>query len=195
MNQFPIKPITCSLLNLLLIAGIALFSACDNEEVIKPVQPVNQNENPSHVRLVFTNLANAQDSVIAAWDDADGIAGITGPVKIDSIKLKTSTNYQLRISISNRTVSPVINLTSEIAEEKNAHQFFFKPSPMTLLMVDSLDKDNNNLPFGLTSKVHTSSPGIGTLQVDLDHFDAVVKSGSNRSGSTDISIMFPVIIK
>jgi hypothetical protein len=195
MNS-PIKNTnTISLTLLILFAVLSVFTACKDDDVDDPVEPINQNENPSHVRIAFVNMANLNDTVYARWNDADGIAGTTGAITIDSIKLNQYSDYKMHISVENRTVNPVINLTNEISAEKNVHQFFFKPSPMSLLTVDNLDVDTNNLPFGLNAQVHTVTPGSGTFQIDLDHYDEVAKSGTNRSGSTDISITFPVKIE
>jgi hypothetical protein len=104
------------------------------------------------------------------------------------------------IGVYDDTKSPVKDITEEIAEESDVHLFVFKTTPAALLTMTILDKDTNGLPIGLSSSVLTqSTPGTGKLNLLLKHQPelngAIVKTGQEAGGSTDIDLSFDVEVK
>jgi hypothetical protein len=77
--------------------------------------------------------------------------------------------YNVAIEVLDESKTPADNITAEIAEEKNDHQFFFVPSVGLNLTNTYQDADDNNLPVGLATKFATGATSTGILTVTLKH--------------------------
>lgn len=93
------------------------------------------------------------------------------------------------------------NITEEIRTEGEEHQFFFSTTPSSLgLSFTYLDEDATGNPIGLLTQVTTTNAGSGELSVilrhDLNKNANGVAAGNiaNAGGSTDISIVLPLVI-
>jgi hypothetical protein len=157
-----------------------------------PLPDVRENELITTLRLRFVNKANPADVVLATWKDLDGEGG--NPPVIDAITLKANTAYTLTIDgILNETSVRSEDITREIRDDAHNHLFVYRPSGINLT-ITILDRDRNNLPFGMRNDANTGAPSTGTLQVILRH-QVGTKDGTPTPGSTDIDTTFPVTIE
>lgn len=127
------------------------------------------------------------------WEDIDGPGG-AAPNRIDTIRLKSGHAYTAELTVLNNSINPADDLTTEIVEDADEHQFFYTTDlPLTILY---LDKDKNNKPLGQKIKINTGTVGGGPLTIELSHYDDPAdKNGIDPSDETDISVDFPVSIR
>lgn len=172
------------------------------------------NEVMTTVKLTFT--AGDGTSFVASWADPEN----DGSPVIDDIVLTNGETYTVTVEIMNELEDPAEDVTPEILDEKDEHQFFFYgtavqgPSntgnagaPVSHTYGDT---DTQGLPVGLTNTFVASNTGTGTLEVLLRHMppvngsaikvaglaDVMDASGSTElPGSTDIDVDFNVTVE
>lgn len=172
----------------ILCAGL-LFTACKKEAAT-----VNEEELITTVKIVMNNPSTNAPIDSFFFKDADGVGG-NAPSKFDTIRLKPNTNYLCNVYFLNESVNPAEDITEEVKEEGADHQLYFTTANLSL-SIDSLSKDANNLPLGLTSRWVTQAASNGTTTVTLKHKPGAKASGDAISkGETDIEIAFPTIIR
>lgn len=175
---------------LLLLAGILVWnSSCE-----KSTDHDHDEEHDVVGKIVFTftNSTNASDKKVFTWSDMDGVGG-ANPT-IDTMKLAAESSYNVSVVV---TSTANTDITSEIVELKDEHQFFYEPSASlnSNLVITILDKDSKNLPVGLSATALTKNTSSGSLNVVLSHYDGVVKTGTAKSPESDVDVTFPVLIQ
>jgi len=196
-----------SLIAILLAAVVTGCSDDDDDPVapITPPAPEPELEVITDVKLIFTNVNDANDVVEANAQDPDGL-GVQELVVLDSINLDTSKTYTLTYEIFNNLETPGEDIGDEIAEEDDEHQFFYSFSnnvftnPMGNGNIDNAadplnynDFDDNSNPVGLSTTWTTSASQLSgaTFTARLQHQPAVktATSGAN-DGETDFELSF-----
>ena len=81
--------------------------------------------------------------------------------------LDSNKKYDIALTLSDKTKNSVVNTTEEIMEENVDHRFYFIPSSTAGITVTDLNKDDNGLTLGLTSKWSTGVATTGTMQIVL----------------------------
>ena len=133
------------------------------------------------------------DNVVVTASDPDGDgAGF----EIDTINLVANTMYTGTVVVSDDINNE--DITEEIEEEADEHQFFFTAAGGAIgrVTVDITDLDSNGFPVGLefTLAVSDGAAASGTMQVVLSHYDEGPKDGVTPSDESDIDVVFPVEI-
>lgn len=179
---------------LLLFVSALFFSACSSDD---DPEPENETEIITRVEMTFTNTLNPSDVVLAKFDDPDGAGGneptFTHPT------LTAGTVYSVGIELYNDIEGE--NITLEIEEEDDEHQFFFIPTGNVFTSIAYDDIDPLGKPVGLSSIFTTGAASTGTLRVVLRHMPdknaAGVEEGilNNAGGDTDIDIIFNVTVQ
>jgi hypothetical protein len=175
---------------------LTIFSSCDKD----PVVP-NEEELITTVSYTLTPVSAGQ-KVTLTFKDIDGDGG-NAPVITYTGELKTGTTYNGELNLLNEAENPAENITSEIEEEDEDHQLFFAVSGGAegKMIISYDDKDANNQPVGLKTKVSTTGTGTGKLKITLRHLPNKSASGvsagniTNAGGETDIEVSFDVVIK
>lgn len=153
-----------------------------------------EQEFITSVRLTLVDRA-AKDSLVIVWTDpdGDGVGAFTGTTTLRSNRL-----YQGSIELRNdlATTEKEKNITAEILEEADEHQFFYTFSsalrPYTQVVIT--DKDTRGMPIGLKFTLQTSAlPSgttslTGTLNIALSHYTTLIKNGSNPGNEEDVNI-------
>lgn len=173
--------------------SILILSACEKGEPEIP--------NEEEVITTFTYTLIPQDSgsnVVLTFKDLDGDGG--NAPDINSGILSANTTYNGTLTLLNEQVSPSGNITEEIEEEDDEHQFFFKSSISDLsFSYNDIDRDGN--PIGLNTTLTTSASGSGTITIILRHEPDKYASGvsdgiiDNAGGETDIEITFNIDVQ
>lgn len=185
---------------LLLSAIIILFAfaACKEDN---PSDPGDGNEQELITKVILTLTENGTSNVATAtFNDPDGSGG-AAPT-IGTLTLKAGSTYTGKIELLDESKNPVEDITEEVKEEADAHQFFYTAQGALAgrVTVTITDKDSKNLPVGLEFTVAVSAGAAVTgsaansLNVALSHFDGTTKNGTSRSSETDVDINFPVNI-
>lgn len=194
-------------LYLLLMFSLALVVSCTDDEPT-PVDPPEDEEEITRVELTFTP-DNGEDAITAVWFDEDGEG--TGAPTIDEIELEEEVTYTMTVTLTNTLGDEDEDITAEILEEDNEHQFFFAftdgffSSPEGDGNIDNAadainynDEDENGLPVGLSTSWTTGghSETEGEFRIILKHQPDMKTATSDISvGGTDIDITFPLHIE
>lgn len=181
------------------LCGMLALSACKkDEEDPETPPPTNEEEVITTVVLTFTDPENAATTYELRFSDPDG-AGGNAPA-ITSDPLPVSFGFIATVRVLNESVSPAVDLTSQIQSEGVDHQFFYQISGANLSMSYG-DSDANGKPIGLLCAAATGAASTGSITVTLRHAPdknaANVAAGdiTNAGGETDVEVTLPVIIQ
>lgn len=153
----------------------------------------NDEEVITTVQLIVRDSISGAVVDTFQWKDADG-DGVGAPV-IDQINLSANTTYLIGVKVLNELANPADDITTEIEEEANDHQFFFHVHDVTLnIAYDDFDSNNPPLPVGLRTIWRTGATGTGNTHVTLKHQPGI-KDGNDSTGETDVDIEFVTVIQ
>lgn len=178
--------------NYLFAFALLFLFSCEKDD------PVIENEEELITTLTYELMASDGTIVEGKFQDLDGDGG--NVPTISSIILKPNTTYSGSITLLNESVSPAENITTEVEEEGNEHQFFFEITQANMT-VSYDDMDASNRPVGLKTKVMTETASSGKLSITLKHEPNKSAMGvadgniANAGGETDINVVFDVIIQ
>ena len=179
------------LVHLSFIAFAAVLSCNDNDDPII----INEEEVITTVTATLTPVGGGTIITLQSRDlDGDGP---NVPVITISGNLAPNTTYSGAIEVLNETVTPAENITEEVEEEGDEHQFFFTPTN-NVVTVAYADMDINGDPIGIEFTLTTTNPSSGNLTVTLIHEPnknaAGVSSGdiTNAGGEIDAEATFAI---
>lgn len=179
--------IKSALFSTLLIALV--FTSCqkDKNDVENP--PLNNEEEL--ITTLKVNLSHAGDTSTFQFKDIDGEGGANGT--IDTIKIQPGVSYACNLEfLDESNPSSVSNITKEIKAEGVDHLICFEVVGDAIIF--RTDKDDNNIPLGLSSEWTVSVSGTGSVTIRLRHQPGI-KDGSCDKGDTDIEVTFPIVIQ
>ena len=178
---------------LLLLSSIILFSCSDDDPA-----PVNEEEVITTLTVVLT--ATGQNDVTLQSVDLDGDGPNAPVITVTGGSLAANTTYTGSITLLNETETPVEDITEEIEEEDEEHQFFFEVTG-SLTGTTYNDQDSNGNPIGLSFNLTTGATGPGTILITLRHELNKTATGvpggdiTNAGGDTDIAQSFDVSVQ
>jgi len=180
---------TMKFLAVFFISSLLLTSCSSNDD---------DAEDPNEEELITTvtyTLTNGGDVVTLKFTDLDGEGGSDGTYAISG-PLTAGSTYTGAIMLENETESPVENVTEEIEEEDDEHEFFYT-STVSGLTINKTDQDDNGNPVGLQTSLVTGNAGTGTITVVLKHEPTKPNNGTSADagGSTDIEVTFSVTVQ
>ena len=177
----------------MLLAMGLIFVSCEKDDPEPPV------EEEVITTLTYTLSPDGGGAdVVLSFVDLDGDGG-NDPV-ITGGTLSANTTYSGSIVLLNETETPAEDVTEEIEEEDEEHQFFFETT-VSGLSIAYNDTDEDGNPIGLSSSVTTGSASSGTITVTLRHEPDKNASGvsdgniANAGGETDIEVVFSVEVQ
>ncbi len=174
------------------ILGINMISCSDDDNP----EPPNEEEliTTLNVKLV---PQGGGTTVNFNFQDLDGDGGNAPSISVGD--LATNTTYDATITVLNESETPAEDITTEVRNEDEEHQFFFDPTGANLT-VTYKDQDGDGNPLGLASEWVTTTASTGTITITLRHEpdkNATGVSGgdiTNAGGETDIEVTFTVKI-
>lgn len=176
----------------ILLAGAVTFVSCDKDDPEIP----NEEELITTVKYTLTPQSGGT-AVVFLFRDLDGDGG-NSPV-ITTSPLKSGAIYSGTLELINEAETPVHDITKEIDDERDEHQFFFTSN--TNFSVQYNDTDLNGKPVGLKTLLTTGNAGTGKLKIVLRHKPDKNASGvangniANAGGETDIEVEYNVVIQ
>lgn len=183
-----------SLLALALFGGLFFATGCDNDD---DDELPNEEEVITSVSWTLTPVGGGDD-VTLTFNDLDGEGG-DDPI-IPGNTLMANTTYNGSFVLLNETETPAENVTEEIEDEADEHQFFFS-STVNGVSVAYADTDLEGNPLGLENVVTTGDAGSGVIRAILRHepfkdapgvSDGII---DEAGGETDFDISFPVTVQ
>ena len=176
------------------LVATLILSSCSKDD-----DPVIPNEEEVITTLEYTLTPNGGGTtVVLSFQDLDGDGG-NAPI-ITGGTLDSNKTYTGALVLLNEQETPAEDITAEIQEEDEEHQFFFQTN-ITGLTVAYTDQDANGNPLGLQTTVTTTNAGTGTLTVILRHEPNKSASGvsdgdiTNAGGETDIEVIFNITVQ
>ncbi|MEM8586289.1 MAG: GTP cyclohydrolase [Bacteroidota bacterium] len=193
---------------LALVAILTLVTACGDDD--DAPEPVNEPEVITDVKLIFTNVDDANDVVEASAQDPDG-DGVEELMIMGPINLGVNKTYTLTYEIFNNLEMPGEDIGEEIAEEDDEHQFFYSftegafANPTGNGNVDTasdpinyVDFDRNMNPLGLeTTWTTAATPTMnGQFTARLQHQpDEKTATSGADVGESDFDLEFVLNIQ
>lgn len=176
----------------LLLFSIVIVTSCSNDD--DNPDPVNEEEVITTLTATLTPVGGGT-AITMRSQDLDG-DGPNAPVLFVSGDLVAGTTYNGTIEVLNETETPAEDITEEIEEEDDEHQFFFAATNGIATFAYS-DMDGDGNPIGLEFTLTTAgAAGTGDITITLRHEPdkdaAGVSDGdiTNAGGETDISVTF-----
>ena len=126
--------------NLALVLFVAtLFTACSEDDP----EVVNEEELITTLTATLRPSGGGTDIILKSVDlDGDG------PDAPVTANLTVNTNYTGVLKVENETESPADDITIEVLEEDEEHQFFFTPTNnIATVSYNDMDEDGN--PIGV----------------------------------------------
>ena len=169
--------------------ALTLFS-CEPQE---PTDPHDEEL----ITTLNIDLTNSGTTLELNYQDIDGDGGDAPVITMDT--LAANTTYTGTITLFNESEDPSEELTSEIFDEAEEHQFFFSSTGATTFTYG--DQDNDGNPIGLSFTLTTSDAGSESYTVILRHEpdkNAMGVSDGNiaeAGGETDIEVVFNVTVE
>lgn len=175
------------------ILSSVILVSCDKDTPEIPLEP----EVITTLNYTLTPTGGGS-SITLSFRDLDGDGG-NAPV-IEGGVLAANQTYEGSLELLNETEAPIEDITEEIEEEDEEHQFFFQTN-LSDLTITYNDQDSMGNPVGLSSTLTTGDAASGTLTIILRHKPMKsadgVSSGdiTNAQGETDIQVIFPIDVQ
>ena len=179
--------------------SLILISTCIFNYACTVDNPVAENPDEliTTLKLEFTPQGGG-DVILFQFHDIDGDGGDLPLINVGVLTAQTM--YHASVTLLNEADIPVQDITEEIQEEAEAHQFFFVIDGIQIAHA-YIDADDNGSPIGISNDFTTGPAGTGTLKVILRHQPDKSAPGvnqgdiANAGGDTDIEVEFPVTIE
>ena len=179
-----------------LLASTLIFASCSDDDDNTP-DPVNEEEviTTLIVSLEMINGQSGSDTVVMQYQDLDGDGPDAATVTVSG-PLSDNTSYNGSIVLLNETESPAENITEEIEEEDDEHQFFYTVGSGLDVATEYANFDGDGNPLGTMFVLNVGSASSGGLTFTLRHEPNKPNTGlENAGGSTDIEVTFDVTVE
>ena len=183
------------LIPLLILALI--FTGCSKDD---PPAPVNEEELITTMTVTLSPVGGGTDIVLKTVD-MDGDGGEDPVVTISGGNLTAGTTYDGTIELLNETETPAEDITEEVEEEADKHQFFYTIGTGLNVTTNYEDEDGDGNPIGVEFTLVANAASSGDLTFTLRHEPnksaAGVATGdiTNAGGETDITETFSITIE
>ncbi len=179
-------------LYILSLASILFVTSCEKD-------PEVPNEEELITTLIYTlKPVGGGPSVIFSFRDLDGDGGLD-PVIVQGT-LEPLSLYDGTVQLLNEAESPAVDITDEVEEESDEHQFFYTFSNVNATSAYT-DMDANLNPVGIATRLTTGSASEGSMTIILRHLPDKLAAGvsdgdpTNAGGETDIEVSFVLKIE
>lgn len=179
-------------LALALTGALLAFSSCDDHND----EPHDEEGELITTMTLTMTPQSGGTPVTATYRDLDGDGGNAPVMTPETVVLQAGVTYNTTIRILDEANNE--DMTAEIEEEGDEHEFFFVPSPADLATVTKTDRDSNNRPIGLVSTIQPSATAkTGTLRVVLKHQPGGLKTNNSTisTGETDVDVTYTIRVE
>lgn len=178
-------------LTLVFFSGL-IFTACSNDDDVPA--PILEGEVITTM-TVNLNPNGGGTPITLKTVDLDG-DGPNPPVITVSGNLMAGTTYNGSIVLLNETVSPAEDITEEVEEEADEHQFFYTVGSGLNVTTEYANFDDDGNPLGTEFTLTAGAASSGTLTFTLRHEPKKPNTGLvDAGGETDIATSFNITIE
>ncbi|MEP3210815.1 MAG: type 1 periplasmic binding fold superfamily protein [Maribacter sp.] len=179
-------------LSLLALTGF-LFMGCSEDD--NGPEPINEEEVITTIQVTL-NPDSGGTVITLSSQDLDG-DGPDAPVVEVSGNMVAGTTYTGNILLLNETETPPENITAEVEEEDDEHQFFYTVGAGLDLTTEYVNFDGDGNPLGTQIRVTAGAPSTGTLTFTLRHEPKKPNDGTltDAGGETDIAQIFTITVE
>lgn len=178
---------------------VFIFVSCRKKDdpVTPPTTGPVQEEELITTLAVHLHSVDGTQHLHMSFRDLDGEGGNAPVIDLDT--LTANTVYEVELEVLNESVNPVIDITEEVQQEGELHQFFYQISGADLIVAYA-DQDVNGRPIGIFSTWTTGNVSSGSIRItlrhELDKSAAGVSDGNitNAGGDTDIEVDLPITV-
>jgi len=169
-----------------------VYLSCSDDDT--PPLPVNEEELITTMIVSLSNQSGGQQVNLVS-QDLDGDGPEPPQVAVSGL-LQANATYTGTVQLLNETVSPSEDITEEVQEEAEEHQFFYVPTG-AISGVTYTDQDSNGNPIGITFELTTGAADRSTLAVTLRHEPKKPNDGTlaDAGGETDITQTFNITVQ
>lgn len=170
-----------------------VFTACSDDD--STPLPVNEEEVITTVTVTLTPT-DGGDVVTLQMTDLDGEGG-NDPVYSDPGVLTSGTAYTGTIELLNEAEEDPENITLEVLEEAEEHQFIYTVGGNLDVSLGYGDFDNNGDPLGVTFNLSSGTASTGTLTFTLRHEPTKPNDNTldGAGGETDVEATFEISVQ
>ncbi len=179
----------------ILFTTTLFLTSCSSDDDVAPIV------EEEVITTLKVTLVGGGNTIMLEYRDLDP-DGPTPPTITVSSPLMANTNYVASMTLLNELENPAEDMTIEIEEEADEHQFFYLTGTgLNISNLTYLDFDGDGKPLGLSFSFDTGDASQGDFTIILRHEpnkDAPgVSEGNiaNAGGDTDISATFPLVIQ
>lgn len=183
---------------MLAFISIIAISACNDDDPIAPLPlPINEEELITTIKLESVPVGGGSNVTLTYKDlDGDGPNAPTLTLVGGWVANKT---YRNNVTFLNESVTPAVDITSEIIAEGVDHQVFYQSTgtfPNFTYFPSSNSDDLNGKPIGLSTQlIFPAGTSTGNFTITLRHLPnksaANVATGNitNAGGTTDAELV------
>ncbi|TLP74161.1 type 1 periplasmic binding fold superfamily protein [Maribacter sp. ACAM166] len=180
------------ILSTVVFAGL-LFTACSNEDNSTP-EPVNEEEVITTLTVTLAPEGGGT-TITLQTQDLDG-DGPNVPVVSVSGNLEAGAVYNGIILVLNETETPAENITEEVEDEDDEHQFFYTIGGGLDVNTVYGNFDGDGNPLGTEFTLTAGAVSTGALTFTLRHEPKKPNDGTlaDAGGETDLAATFTVTV-
>jgi hypothetical protein len=196
MSHYKLKTMKTNSIKLLALFFITslTFTSCSSDD--DGDDHDHEEELITTVIYTLTNNADNTDVVTLTFTDLDGEGGNEGVYTPALATLSANTTYSGVIQLLNATENPAEDITEEVENEAEEHEFFYTSS-ITDVNISKDDTDADGNPLGIETTVVTGMAGTGSLTVILKHEPTKPNDGTSAGagGSTDAQVSYAIAVQ
>ncbi len=169
-----------------------LLASCSKDN--ETPEAVNEEELITTLKVTLVPVSDG-DTIVLTTRDLDG-DGPNEPVITVSSNLVAGVSYNGSIELLDETKSPADNITEEVEEEADEHQFFYTVGSGLDVTVTATNLDSNGNFLGTEFLLTSNAASSGSLTFTLRHEPTKPNEGlSSAGGETDIAATFSIIVE
>jgi len=182
---------TIKTLSLAVVAALSFASCSDDDD---SPELVNEEEVITTMTVTLTPT-DGSETITLQSRDLDG-DGSDAPVITVTGNLVAGTTYNGAIVLLNETESPAEDITEEVEEESDEHQFFYTISSGLDVTTEYGNNDSDGNPLGTEFILTAGAASAGTITFTLRHEPIKPNDGiESAGGETDILVSFDVSVE
>ena len=169
-----------------------LLASCSKDN--ETPEAVNEEELITTLKVTLVPVSEG-NTIVLTTRDLDG-DGPNEPVVTVSSNLTAGVAYNGTIELLDETKSPADNITEEVEEEADEHQFFYTIGSGLDVTATATNLDSEGNLLGTEFELTANTASSGSLTFTLRHEPTKPNDGlSSAGGETDIEATFSITVE